>query len=310
VNNGQDNKLFRNDGGGSFTDVTSGPLVGGGYDFGCTWGDYDNDGDLDLYISTSYCCNQLLRNDGAGTFTDDTTGPLGDAPGYSLGTAFADYDGDGDLDLYVADVGVYDYCKLFRNLLGYENNWVHVNLVGTASNRAGIGARVRVVTGRGSQIREISGGSGMRSQDSLTAEFGLGSETTVDSLIVHWPSGCTDIMTDLAAKQVVSVTEGSTGVGDDDRWHFALSMNAPNPFTGETRIRYELPRPAPVSLTVYNISGQVVRRLIESALRPAGPHEVRWNGRDEENRSVSSGVYFYRLEAEGRVEARRMVLLR
>ncbi len=310
VNNGQDNKLFRNDGGGSFTDVTSGPLVGGGYDFGCTWGDYDNDGDLDLYVTMGYCCNQLLRNDGGGTFVDDTTGPLGDASSYSLGTAFGDYDNDGDLDIYVANVGTFDYAKLFRNLLGYENTWIHVNLVGTDSNKAAIGARVRVVTGRGSQIREVSGGSGMRSQDSLTAEFGLGSETLVDSIIVSWPSGNTDVITNLVANQFVLITETGTSIGDDDRWSFALSGNAPNPFARETRIRYELPSAARVHLAVYSVAGRKVRSLVDGEPRAAGRHEVRWEGRDDTGASVAAGVYFYRLEAGGRTVTRRMVVLK
>jgi hypothetical protein len=310
VNNGQDNKLFRNDGGGSFTDVTSGPLVGRGYDFGCTWGDYDNDGDLDLYISTSYCCNQLLRNDGGGTFTDDTTGPLGDTSGYSIGTAFGDYDGDGDLDLYVADVGTYDYCKLFRNLLGYEENWVHVNLVGTTSNRSGIGARIRIVTGRGSQIREVSGGSGMRSQDSMTAEFGLGDETTADSLVVSWPSGSVDVMTDVACNQTVLVTEGSTSVDEQSISRLALAANVPNPFTSETSISYALPEQDVVSLKVYNVSGQVVRVLVDDEIRAAGRHTIDWDGRDDSGAGVASGVYFARLEAGATVERRRMVVLR
>ena len=309
VNNGQDNKLFRNDGGGAFSDVTSGDLVGGGYDFGWTWGDYDNDGDLDLYVSTGYCCNMLLRNDGGGTFTDDTTGPLGDATAYSIGTAFADYDGDGDLDIYVANAGTYDYSSLFRNLLGYENNWIHVKVAGTSSNRAGIGARVRIVTGRASQIREISGGSGMRSQDSLTAEFGLGSETTVDSLIVSWPSGSTDVVTDLAANQVVTVTETGTSV-DAGQSKLMLSANSPNPFVRETLISYRLPAPAVVSLKVYNVSGQVVRELVGARPEGAGLHEVRWDGRDNTGADVASGVYFSRLEAGGEVKSQSMVILR
>jgi len=310
VNNGQDNKLFRNDGGGSFTDVTSGPLTGDGYDFGCTWGDYDNDGDLDLYITTGYCCNQLLRNDGGGTFTDDTSGPLGDATGYSLGTAFGDYDGDGDLDLYVADVGIYDYSKLCRNLLGYENNWLHVNLAGNPSNAAGIGARVRVVTGRGSQIREVSGGSGMRSQDSLTAEFGLGGEASVDSLFVYWPSGNVSTVTGVSANQVVLVSEDETSVDDGEVHGFALYANVPNPFVQETSIRYLLPERSAVTLSLYNVNGQRVRILLDAVPKSAGAHEIHWDGTDSEGESVASGVYFYRLEAGGRSQMRRMVLLR
>jgi hypothetical protein len=310
VNNGQDNKLFRNDGGGTFTDVTSGPLVGDGYDFGCTWGDYDNDGDLDLYVTTSYDNNRLLRNEGGGTFIDWTSGPLKDPLYYSMGTAFADYDADGDLDLYVANVSTWDYSRLFRNLVGSSNHWIHVNLVGTVSNAAGIGARVRIVAGRGSQIREINGGSGFRSQNSLTAEFGLGSETLVDSLVVRWPSGNIDVLTGLVADQFVQVTEEGTGVDDGAVTEFRLHPSAPNPFRGLTTIRYELPAPATVSLTVHDVAGRKVATLVDSERKGAGRYGAHWDGRDDAGRRVASGVYFYRIDAGGYSDSGRMVFLR
>ncbi len=310
VNNGENDVLLRNDGGTTFTDVTSGPLVGRGYEFGCTWGDYDNDGDLDLYISMGYCCNQLLRNDGGDTFVDRTTGPLGDWQEYSLGTGFADYDSDGDVDLYVGNQGTWDLSRLFRNEIGSSNNWIHVTLEGTESNRAAIGARVRVVTGRGSQIREVSGGSGFRSQDSMTAEFGLGSQTVVDSIIVNWPSGNTDVVTTLVANQFVILTETGTSVSGGEPLSFRLLPNTPNPFSESTLIRYDLPQSAEVTLAIYDLSGRRVRTLLSSAVRAPGGHEARWGGRDDTGSAVASGVYFVKLEAGADVERRRLVFLK
>ncbi|MBE0565598.1 MAG: VCBS repeat-containing protein [Krumholzibacteria bacterium] len=189
ANSGEANKLFRNDGDGDFFDATGLALPPGdsGSCHGVAWGDYDNDGDLDLYLANVGSANKLLRNDG-GTFLDATAlvPPLGDA-GNGFGVAWGDYDNDGDLDLYLANSGQAN--KLFRNDAAENQHWLQVKLEGTRSNRAGIGARVRVVAGGSSQIREISGGSGYCSQDAMVASFGLGAAATIDSLIVHWPSG-------------------------------------------------------------------------------------------------------------------------
>lgn len=89
----------------------------------------------------------------------------------------------------------------------------------------------------------------------------------------------------------------------------SLGQNTPNPFNPETRIAYTLPDAEQVRLTVYNLLGQVVRRLADQA-QTAGRHEVRWDGRDEAGRVVASGVYLYRIEARGFSAVRRMVLLK
>ena len=200
------NRLFRNDGGGAFTDVTTSPLDDNGYGAGVAWGDYDNDGDLDIFVANGGTeGNKLFRNDG-GAFTDATVSPL-DCPGnFCYGAAFADHDGDGDLDLYITD-DEYQNNKLFRNNIGSANHWLHIKLIGTVSNAAAIGARVKITTGAGIQIREVSGGSGYCSQNSLIVEFGLGSYTTVDQIEVTWPSGIVQTVGSTAADQKITITE-------------------------------------------------------------------------------------------------------
>lgn len=126
--------------------------------------------------------NLLLRNDGGGVFTDATTGPLG-FTGNSMGTSFADYDNDGDLDIYLSTFGAGN--KLFTNMIGNNNNWLHIILIGTVSNRSAIGARVKITTSVGTQIREVTSGNGFYGQNSLTVEFGLGSVTTVDQIDIN-----------------------------------------------------------------------------------------------------------------------------
>ena len=89
-----------------------------------------------------------------------------------------------------------------------------------------------------------------------------------------------------------------------------LYPNTPNPFNPETSIRYELAKDSPVRLDIYDAAGHVVRRLESSASKPAGMHEVRWNGRDDSGATVASGVYLYRLQAGSFHETRRAVLLK
>jgi hypothetical protein len=90
---------------------------------------------------------------------------------------------------------------------------------------------------------------------------------------------------------------------------YALGQNYPNPFNPETQIVYGLPEAGRVRLTVYNALGQAVRTLVDEARGP-GRHAVRWDGRDEAGRAVSSGVYLYRIQAGGFEAVRRMVLLK
>lgn len=145
-------------------------------------GDYDNDGDLDLYITTVYSGDHgdLFRNDGTGIFT-----PVGDLikvrtdGSYQVG--WADYDNDGDLDLLVRG-------RLFRNS-GNRNSWVKVKVAGGAgSNRSAVGARVRVTAGSLIQIREVSAGNS-GNQSPLVQHFGLGSYRGRVKVEVRFPSG-------------------------------------------------------------------------------------------------------------------------
>ena len=254
--------LYRNDGGTHFTPQPDAaftrekPLLFG--TFGSAWGDYDNDGDLDVYLAYGYGEQaRLYQNDGRGQFTRVTdalpareghnatqsawadldqngwldlllvpwSAPLvvylneggqftryapADLTTPSFGAALAtgDYDRDGDLDVAIANwpnhPGPGERNQLFRNDHP-PGQWLQLALVGTASNRAAIGARVEaeiVLAGqRVTLTREVRSAEGWRSQHSPTVHFGLGTATSVQVLRIFWPSGRELRLTNVAANQ-------------------------------------------------------------------------------------------------------------
>ena len=209
------NILYHNNGDGTFTDVTiqSGTTNVAGA-LGVTWEDYDNDGNLDLYIVNSGGQgqpNRLFRNNGDGTFTDvaSQAGVGAKLPGNGRGSdaSFADYDNDGFPDLFICNGGgssVGSYILFHNN--GNSNGWLKVVLRGTQSNLCGIGAKLRLVAGGKTQYREYTGQHYM-SQNYIPVHFGLGPATNVASLTITWPSGTTQTLTNIAINQTITVVE-------------------------------------------------------------------------------------------------------
>ena len=203
------NVLYRHNNDGTFTDVTDAAGVGSTLtSTEVTWVDYDNDGDLDLHVvNGGIQGNQssiLYENNGDGTFQNvaSTVGIQNTGPGE--GATWGDYDNDGDLDLYVVNYNQSN--KLYRNN-GDSNHWIIIKPVGTTSNRAGIGARIEVTTGTSTQIREVDGGSGFCSQDSLWVHFGLGSNERIDTLKIKWPGGKVQTLSNITTDQILPITE-------------------------------------------------------------------------------------------------------
>jgi hypothetical protein len=326
---GQTNGFYRNElvetGTASFTKlIDEGPSMHGGWTFGTHWADVDNDADLDLFITNGYGNpgqtrkNWLYRNDG-GTLVRVVVSTIHDDDGWSYGGAFGDYDGDGDLDLHVANwLDDDQVCALYRNdSEASGNHWLTIDLVGTASNATGIGAVVRaraVVSGSPvRQVRVVAGSDGQCSQN-LRQHFGLGDATTVDSLVVEWPSGTVQVLEGVAADQHLTVTEplGEVGVaGSPAPPRIGILRGAsPNPFRAGTAVRYELAAAARVELDVRDVGGRVVRVLARGTRAP-GAHVAAWDGRNASGTSVASGVYFARLRLDsGAGEAIRLLWLR
>jgi len=171
------NKLYRNNGNGTFTDVTAAAGVAGpsATSKGVMWADYDNDGDLDLYVAQENAANSLYENNGDGTFTDvaEDAG-VADASA-SYGVTWEDYDLDGDLDLFVGNSS--GRSRLYRNNTD-STNALRVRVIGGGTcqtNRAGVGVRVDVYDETGQALvgrRTIGVASGFGCSESMWAHFG------------------------------------------------------------------------------------------------------------------------------------------
>jgi len=223
--------VFRNLGNGLFAHVTNESRVGAPtlpwVTFGLAWFDYDNDGRLDLAAANGHVVDNtamvragskhaqprlLFHNNGDRTFSDVSRDAGQDFYADRVGRTLVvgDIDNDGDLDILVTNNG--QPVELLRN--GSERrNSVIVRLIGTKSNRDGIGARLRAATGAASQVREVKAGSSYLGQNDTRVHFGLGAAAAIDRLEVRWPSGQIDTVSALAANQIVTVTEGQGVTG-------------------------------------------------------------------------------------------------
>ena len=192
--------------------------------------------------------------------------------GENWGSAWADYDNDGDLDLAVMngdfwpDIGDPAPIMLYRND-GGTNNWLILDLQGVVSNRSAIGAKVRIkaeVNGVDlNQLREVTSGMGCGSQNDLRVHFGLGDAATVDTLTIEWPSGATQKLSNVAANQILVVEElvdpliGGLPIGVEDWFHsdwfgYYVTAFAPWLFHAEHGFLYRHPESSNVSMFVYD----------------------------------------------------------
>jgi len=211
--------LFRNLGKGSFSDVTHSSQLAQLSAARSGWSngffDFNNDGwkdlftansdvnDLvDLFQSTHYKQpNSLFANLGDGTFRDVSS----DA-GFTLarahrGSAFADFDNDGKVDVVVSALG--ESAELWQNVSPDPNHWLVLKLTGTRSNRDGIGAKIRV----GDQFNHVTTAVGYASSSPSTVHFGTGKLEKIDRIEIRWPSGTVQVLQNVATNQLIEVRE-------------------------------------------------------------------------------------------------------
>ncbi|WP_299272103.1 FG-GAP-like repeat-containing protein [uncultured Psychroserpens sp.] len=238
------NNMLTNNGDGTYTENSAAlGLDDPMQTWSSSWGDYDNDGDMDLFVGASSGSHKLMRNDGNGVFVDVTTAANVSSAPTGHENVSHDFDNDGFLD--IACNGTIMYGKgdmtfedLDPNQINYKNgsfgdlnndgfldtyyngviywngttsnNWIKINTVGTVSNIDGIGARVELYTSAGVQIRDVRSGEGFEYMSTINTHFGIGSLTTIDSVVIYWPSGVIDTVTNPAINAPLEVVEGAT----------------------------------------------------------------------------------------------------
>jgi hypothetical protein len=211
--------LYRNDGKGLFWDVTlesgiartTAQFVG----WGAFFLDFDNDGDVDIFKVNSDLSrlfgqeDQVLENVGEGKFRDvsDELGPYFQRELMGRGASFCDYDNDGDLDLFIVNLA--SAAVLLRNEGGNRNHWLSIRLRGHKSNRDGVGAKVKLVSGGWIQVAEKRSAGGYLSQNDPRLHFGLGTSNRIERIEVTWPSGNVQVLENVEAGQFLTVDEPS-----------------------------------------------------------------------------------------------------
>ncbi len=336
------NELWRNDGNGSFVNVadangyysTNAPGVGHDNSsnlgdlvqtWSSAWADYDNDGDMDVYVGASTTVDgdsKLMRNNGDGTFTDVTAGSGVLLASLGRENVAVDFDNDGYIDIFsngdvlfnngdltftnyntnmppsgaIGDTNNDGFLDVYYNGNIYlnntnTNNWIKINTIGTTSNRNGIGARIELETTNGTQIRDVRSGEGFEYMSSLNTHFGIGSLNSITSLTIYWPSGTVDYIQNPDINATLSVTEGST-LSVEDPALVDLSIY-PNPVDDTLFLKTTGALVHKIA-SVFDANG---KRVFNEKLS-ASTVDVSY---------LAPGVYVLRIESQGKMIKRKFI---
>ncbi len=275
VNHDFQNRFMLNDGTGVFTDIIGGTGIDAN-DLGA-WenqsGDFNNDGFVDIFSELS---KELYLNNGDLTFTGI------DLPFDEGG--IGDFNGDGFLDVVNnGDLWIND---------GNSNNWVKIGLEGVQSNYNGIGARIEIYGDWGMQIREVRSGQGFSHMNSLVAHFGIGTATSIDQIIIKWPSGIIDVINDPNINEQHIFVEGDNVLAVTDFQKEGINL-FPNP-TSDI-LNFSLNGLENTKVSVVDVTGKVVMNTTISSENTINVD------------SLKSGVYFVQLEIEGSQQSYKFV---
>lgn len=330
------NQMYRNNGeeeNPTFTEVAAAiGLDDSTQTWSSAWGDFDNDGDMDLFVGASSGTHKLMRNDIdiSGVFTDVTidSNVLDLTETGHENLAF-DFDNDGNLDIVSngnvlighGDLTFTSYENIFPYVNGSfgdlnndgfidavtqsstgtvyfnntnSNNWITINTKGTVSNIHGIGARVEVYTASGIQIRDVRSGEGFAFMSTMNTHFGLGSDTDITKIIVKWPSGFIDEILSPAINQALEIIEGDYSLSVQDNFTADLTIY-PNPVTNTLNIK-STEDLSDRTATIFDFNGKhIFNKTISN-----GTIDVS---------TLQGGLYFLRIESDGKIINRKFLKL-
>ncbi len=308
--------LFRQTGSGYFQDVSSQTGTGITYwAWGCEFFDFDLDGDLDLYVVNGTFGNAfhnlLFRNNNNGTFEDFSQQSGADGQAEARGLCIADFDNDGRLDMFVANIRA--TAHLYLNSM-QDGNYLQINLIGTQSNRDARGAVVRV-TANNKTYHRPNDGIEFYGQSKVPLHFGLGSARVVQNIKVEWPSGIRQEFQNIPVNQTITVNENSgmvTHVRTENGSlpnQFVLLNNYPNPLQSHTLIHFKAGASANVKIEIYDILGRLIAAPVQAQFA-AGTHSIAWDGTDKNGRSLPAGLYVQKLTSGRFKSYRKLAILR
>jgi len=360
--------MFRNNGDGTFTDISTNTNQGGfGFGQEVTFGDIDNDGDFDIYLCSGFGTNSMWQNDGTGFFYNITDESGTGCAGYSRGASFGDFDNDGDLDLFVnrstaekilylndgsgifTDVSQQSGVFLMGNGAGcsvgdlnndgqldimagncdYQPNFIFINqnsdtnfvkvkVKGRNNNTLALGAIVKLYAATEPDgnlefmaMREISSHGTFHGNNELVAHFGIRNATKL-VIKVYFQSGALAEATGVHPASMVVIEEPEL-VSNDDPYEelptrFLTAKAYPNPFNSSTRISLTGGTGDYYHIDIYNILGGKVRSDKISNNDPLTSFYL-WDGRDDSGLNVGSGVYLINVRSGNRQTGLKATLL-
>ena len=307
--------FYKNNGDGTFTKLTDTDLgvhlaSEAGTWLANTWGDFNNDGWLDLVMTADFGSsfgNHVYLSNGDGTFSHHFPSFANLIGSRSISNG--DYDNDGDLDLFINSTQN-SLRGLYRNDLntGAEQNWINLSLEGTLSNRSAVGAKVRIKANIGGQEiwqrRDISTQNAFCGQNSLRVHFGLKDASLIDSLIIEWPLGLKEIYTDIPSNQFLEYTEGQTTSTIEREIGKNVLSVFPNPIRTETTVSYVLDSNQYIQLEVLDASQKVITTLFQGNQKK-GNHEVKIN-----TSKWAAGTYHLVLTNQSSLLSKTLIILK
>jgi hypothetical protein len=296
-----ENWFYINNGDGSFTKVTDSPLVNEAtWSSGSAWGDYDKDGDLDLAVGGYDGVNLLFNNDGSGHFEKAEDNEFVNDGSYTQGLAWADYDDDGDLDIFTAKNNFFGgNNSMFLNN-GNSNSWLKVKLISyiMSGNTFGSDARIYVKANiNGQEVIQMRGinsqsGGGQGGQGEMIQFFGLGDATTIEYVkVVSYFFEF--IETNVDINQTLELILAIENVEEQKINQNPLLFVYPNPTSKQVAFKISGDSETSGNISVFDIQGRLIK-LIHDGILSENSSELTWNLKNKNGTRVNPGVYFCR----------------